>query len=318
MKISAPNAAVVAPALPPHASVAASTSLTPVYAKLVAVGLLWGGTFIAGRTLAHELPAMVVAAMRFAVAAALLLALAWRMEGGLPRLDRSQMLATAALGATGIFLYNLCFFGALAHIPAGRAALFVALNPVVTALAAAVILRERLTPRKWAGIALAFVGATIVITRGDLAGAMHDISQSLGVGELLMLGCVFAWAAYTLIGRRALKNLSPIAATTYAAIWGLLFLSVGAAGQLGDVDWAAMNFKLWGSIVYLGAFGTVIGFVWYYEGVKAIGPSRASVFNNLVPVFGVLLAALLLGEAILVSMVVGGLLVVAGVTLTNR
>lgn len=289
-----------------------------MYVKLAAVAFLWGGTFIAGRTLAHEMPAVVAAAMRFALAAVLLLLLAWRMEGGLPRLSRSQMLATAALGLTGIFLYNLCFFGALGKIPAGRAALFVALNPIVTALAAAVILRERLTSRKWAGIALAFVGAAIVITRGDMAGALHDISQSLGVGELFMLGGVFSWAAYTLIGRRALTNLSPIAATTYAAMWGLLFLSIGAAGQIGDVDWSALPVTAYASVVYLGAFGTVIGFVWYYEGVKAIGPSRASVFNNLVPVFGVLLAALLLGEPVLVSMVVGGALVVAGVTLTNR
>ncbi|HEY1044543.1 MAG TPA: DMT family transporter [Telluria sp.] len=314
MKTSPPGAAIVPLAIPS----AAPKSLSSVYLKLAGVSFLWGGTFIAGRTLAHEMPAMVAAAARFAVAAALLLLLAWRMEGGLPRLSRSQMLATAALGLTGIFLYNLCFFGALGHIPAGRAALFVALNPIVTALAAAVILRERLTSRKWAGIALAFIGATIVITRGDPGGAVHDISQSLGVGELLMLGGVVSWAAYTLIGRRALTNLSPIAATTYAAIWGLLFLSFGAAGQIGDVEWAALPATAYASIVYLGAFGTVIGFVWYYEGVKAIGPSRASVFNNLVPVFGVVLAALLLGEAILVSMVVGGLLVVAGVTLTNR
>lgn len=318
MKISAPGAAIVPPAIPAQASAAEQKNHSTVYLKLAGVAFLWGATFIAGRTLAHEMPAMVAAASRFAVAVVLLLLLAWRMEGGLPRLSRSQMLATAALGLTGIFLYNLCFFGALGRIPAGRAALFVALNPIVTALAAAVILRERLTSRKWAGIALAFVGAAIVITRGDLAGAVHDIGQSLGAGELFMLGGVVSWAAYTLIGRRALTNLSPIAATTYAAMWGLLFLSVGAAAQLGEVDWQALPVTAWASVVYLGAFGTVIGFVWYYEGVKAIGPSRASVFNNLVPVFGVVLAAVLLGEAILVSMVVGGALVVAGVTLTNR
>jgi drug/metabolite transporter (DMT)-like permease len=75
---------------------------------------------------------------------------------------------------------------------------------------------------------------------------------------------------------------------------------------------------VWTSIIYLGAFGTVIGFVWYYEGVKAIGPSRTAVFNNLVPAFGIVLAAVLLGEPILISMVAGGVLAVIGVTLTNR
>ena len=64
-------------------------------------------------------------------------------------------------------------------------------------------------------------------------------------------------------------------------------------------------------------FGTVIGFIWYYEGVKAIGPSRAAVFNNLVPVSGVLLAALVLGEPVLMSMVVGAVLVIGGVTMAN-
>ena len=72
------------------------------------------------------------------------------------------------------------------------------------------------------------------------------------------------------------------------------------------------------ALVYLGAVGTVIGFVWYYEGVKAIGPARTAVFNNLVPVFGIGLGALMLGEPILISMVVGGILVITGVLLTNR
>jgi drug/metabolite transporter (DMT)-like permease len=222
------------------------------------------------------------------------------------------------LGLTGIFLYNLCFFGALGRMPAGRAALFIALNPIVTALAAALLLRERLTAVKWAGIALAFCGAAVVITRGDPAGALRDIGQSVGLGELLMVCAISSWAAYTLVGRSALKGLSPIAATTYASLWGLLFLAVGAARDIASVEWSAIGWQVWAGLCYLGAFGTVLGFVWYYEGVKAIGASRTAVFNNLVPVFGIGLAALLLGEQVLASMVAGGVLVAAGVTLTNR
>jgi drug/metabolite transporter (DMT)-like permease len=138
---------------------------------------------------------------------------------------------------------------------------------------------------------------------------VHDVSTSLGAGELFMLASVCSWAAYTLIaliGRRALADLSPIAATTYAALWGFLWLAVGAAGQLGQVDWHSVGWTSWAAVGYLGAIGTVIGFVWYCEGVKALGPSRAAVFNNLVPVFGVGFGALLPGEPVLVSMAVGG------------
>ncbi len=291
-----------------------------VYIKLVFVALFWGGTFTAGRIVTHALPGlqMIPAAGRFAVACLLLLPLAYKLEGGLPRLTRAQLLATFSLGATGIFLYNICFFAALARMPAGRSALFVALNPIVTALALALFFRERLGIGKWLGIAIAFIGAAIIITRGDLLGALHDLSQSIGAGELLMFCAISAWAAYTIIGRHALKGLSPVAATTYAALWGLLLLAGGAAFEWPALDAARITWQVIAAIVYLGAFGTVIGFIWYYEGIKAIGPARTAVFNNLVPVFGIALGALLLREPILISMLVGGVLVIIGVSLANR
>jgi drug/metabolite transporter (DMT)-like permease len=288
------------------------------YLKLICVAMFWGGTFIAGHIVAKELPHMIAAAGRFLVACALLLVLAWRMEGGLPKLTRQQMHATFSLGATGIFLYNICFFAALERMPAGRSALFVALNPIVTALALAMLFGEKLGIKKWLGIALAFAGAAIVITRGDLMGAAKDISASVGSGELFMLCAVCAWAAYTIIGRHALKGLSPIAATTYASLWGLLLLGLGALFQLPLLDRSHLTPPVLASIAYLGIFGTVIGFVWYYEGVKKIGPARTAVFNNLVPVFGIGFSAIFLGEPILASMIIGGLMVIAGVSLTNR
>ena len=289
-----------------------------IYVKLVCVALFWGGTFVAGHVVAKEIPHMIAAAGRFLVACVLLILLAWRMEGGLPKLNRQQIHATFALGATGIFLYNICFLAALERMPAGRSALFVALNPIVTALAMAALFGEKLGIKKWAGIVIAFIGAAIVITRGDLMAAAADLSRSVGAGELFMFTGVCAWAAYTILGRHALKGLSPIAATTYASLWGLLLLSFGAIFQLPQLDRNHLSLPVLASIAYLGIFGTVIGFVWYYEGVKKIGPARTAVFNNLVPVFGISFGALLLGEPILASMVIGGLLVIAGVSLTNR
>ncbi|XLZ68794.1 DMT family transporter [Massilia sp. SR12] len=289
-----------------------------IYLKLIACTLIWGGTFIAGHIVSNALPPLTAAAIRFSIAGALLLVLAWQREGGLPRLSLQQLGATAALGLSGIFLYNFCFFSALGQMEASRSALFIAINPIVTALAAAAVLGERLNWRKWAGIGIAFVGATVLITRGEPLAALHDISQSIGVGELMMLGAVTCWAAYTLVGRSALKGLSPIAATTYASLWGLGFLLLAAARELPNVGWTTLGWQVWASVSYLGAFGTVVAFVWWYEGVKALGPARTAVFNNLVPVFGVSLAAVVLGEQVLASMVAGGVLVAAGVTITNR
>ena len=74
----------------------------------------------------------------------------------------------------------------------------------------------------------------------------------------------------------------------------------------------------WIGIVYLGFFGTVLGFFWYYEGIRTIGPSRASVFINFVPVSGVFFGWFILDETINFSLLIGAVLVIAGVYLTNR
>jgi drug/metabolite transporter (DMT)-like permease len=295
------------------------SAMTPLLAlKLVMVAAFWGGTFIAGKILAQSLPLMTAAFSRFFVASILLVIVVVKMEGKLPRLTREQILLTAVLGFTGIFLYNICFFGALAKIPAGRTSLFVSLTPIVTAILAGIIFGERLGLRRWMGIVVALLGAIVVITRGDLIGGIADISQSLGLGELMMLGAVFSWAAYTLISRKVLETLSPIVATTYGTLWGFLFLSIGAIGEFKDIDWMLLDWRVWTSVFYLGAFGTVLAFIWYYQGIQTVGPSRTAIFTNLVPAFGVLLSAVLLGEPILISMVVGGLIAVIGVSLVNK
>ena len=219
---------------------------------------------------------------------------------------------------TPLLAFKLVMVAALARVPAGRTSLFVSLTPIVTAFLAGLIFSERLGVRRWVGIVVALIGEIVVITRGDLIGGIADISQSLGLGELMMLGAVFSWATYTLISRKVLEMLSPIVATTYGTLWGFVFLSVGAVGEFKDIDWMLLDWRVWTSVFYLGAFGTVLGFIWYYQGIQTVGPSRTAIFTNLVPAFGVLFSAAMLGEPILISMVVGGLIAVLGVSLVNK
>lgn len=302
----------------PPAAIAATRPHAAIYVKLTLVALFWGGTFIAGRILAASMSATGAATGRFAIAALLLTVLTWKIEGGLPKLSGRQIITTFGLGATGIFLYNVCFFAALARMPAGRTALFVALNPVATAVLLSVILRERLSLSRWAGIAVALFGAVVVISRGELLRVLTDLGNTFGAGERYMLCAVLSWAAYTVIGRRALDGLSPLAATTYATLWGLALLIVAHLSGSHASGSAPLTWQAVASMIYLGAIGTVVAFVWYSQGIRELGPARAAVFTNLVPVFGVLLSVGLLGEPLSKSMLAGGALVIAGVALTNR
>ena len=285
------------------------------YAKLVAVPAIWGGTFIAGRLLALAVPAAVGALLRYVVAVGALLVAARWLEGGLPRLARRQVLGTVLLGATGILAYNLFFLGALARLPASRTSLIIALNPVVTIAAASLLLGEHMSARRWLGVAVALAGVWIVVSRGDVLGS---VSGAVGAGEWLMFGGVCSWAAYTLIGRRVLEGLTPLAATTYASLWGSVMLAVVAAPDLRALEAADFTAPVVLSVLYLGVLGTSIAFVWYYQAVQRLGAARTVIFNNLVPVFGAGFGVLLLGEPLLPSMLVGGAIAVGGVMLVSR
>ncbi len=288
---------------------------TLTYVKLVAAMAMWGGTWIAGRVIAQELSApLAVAALRFVVAGLVVGGVMLLSGGGiaLPK-DRQEWGLVWALGFFGIFLYGLCFFFGLQHISAGRGALVVALNPVVIVLLAWAIGKEGMNRRKALGSAIALAGCLTVIGNGDPLALLQG---TVGIGEWLIVGCVLSWAAYTFIGWRATGHFSALATTLYASFSGAFLLGLAALVQ-GDVDLAGWSWRVWSSMLFLAVFGTAIAYTWFTAAVQQLGAGHASVFINLVPVFAVLQAAILLDERLGMSVLFGGLLVIAGVWLTT-
>jgi drug/metabolite transporter (DMT)-like permease len=285
-----------------------------IYLKLALTALFWGGTFIAGRVLARDTPPFSAAFLRFCFALALLAPLLARRRDLWPR-DAKSLTLAALLGATGVFGYNALFFWGLKSVDAGRAALIVACNPVAITVFSALVFGERLRPAAMAGVAACLAGAALVISRGD-PGALF--AGAVGPGEAAILGCVACWTSYTLIGKRAMESMSPLAAVTLACALGAAFLLPPALGE-GLAGLApGLAPRQWLALAYLGVCGTALGFIWYYQGIAAIGPARSGVFINLVPVSAVAMGGLILGEKIDPSLAAGAGLVLGGVWLTNR
>jgi drug/metabolite transporter (DMT)-like permease len=293
--------------MPAHATPA-------VYAKLVGVALIWGGTFIAGRVAAAEMHPSTAALWRYLFASVTMLAAARLIEGPLPALSLRQWVGVALLGATGVAAYNLCFMYGLERVPAGRASLIVALNPAFILLGSIVFFGERLDLRRGAGILLALAGAAVVIGHGD---PLAMLTGGMSSGDVIILGCVVSWASFTLIGKRMMAGMSPIALTTYASLAGtaMLALATFATGGTFAIHPSAAG---WMALAFLGVFGTGVAFVWYTDGVRRIGAPNAAIFINLVPVAAVALGVLMLGETPEPAWLSGGLLVLAGVWLINR
>jgi drug/metabolite transporter (DMT)-like permease len=286
-----------------------------IYLKLLITMALWGGTFIAGRLVVQDMGAFAAAFCRFAIASLALGLFTYRLEGSLPRPPKALWIPIALLGATGIFAYNVFFFSGLRTVEAGRAALIIALNPVAIALGAALVFKDPLTRPKLLGIGLSLLGAAVVISDGDPLGLLRG---DIGMGELWMLGCVVSWMGYSLLGKTVMAVLSPVVATTYACgVGALLLLGPALAEGLGAAI-ATATATTWGGLIYLGLLGSAVGFTWYYDGVRHLGPARAGVFINLVPVFAIALGTLILQETPTTSLLLGGSLVIAGVAITNR
>ena len=286
-----------------------------VYLKLFLTAFFWGGTFIAGRSLSGTVGPFSAAFLRFAVASSLLVLLTLRMEGRLPKLKPRMLPGVLMLGMTGVFAYNVFFFKGLSLIEAGRAAIIIANNPVLITLFSALLFGDRITPVKMIGVLLSVTGAVVVISRGDLAGITGG---GIGWGEMFIFGCVASWVAYSLIGKKVMADLSPLSAVACSAVIGAAALFPAALWEGLAADISSYRFRDWAALFYLGFFGTVLGFVWYYQGIQRIGPARASLFINFVPISAVVLAFFILGEPLTVSLAVGTLLVCSGVYLTNR
>ncbi len=284
------------------------------YIKLILTAFFWGGTFIAGKGLAGQVAPYSAAFLRFAIASFFLVFLVLKTEKKLPGINGKQAVSILLGGLTGIFAYNILFFTGLTMINANRASLIIATNPIFISLASALFFKERLTRYKLCGLVLSVFGALIIISGGSPA---EIFKTGISRGDLAIFGCVVSWVSYSILGKPLMKDFSPLVAVCYSSLAGtaLLFFPALFKGVFIQIpDYGLLE---WGCLFYLGFFGTVLGFYWYYQGIQRIGPTKSGVFINFVPVSALILAYFILDEPVTREIILGAVLVVSGVYLTN-
>lgn len=290
-------------------------SLTYTYVLLITSMLLWGGTWIAGRILAQSIEPMSAAFLRFVFASIMLFAMCCRSQGKLPKLEKKQILPVAFLGLNGVFIYSYFFFTGLQTIAAGRAALIVACIPVCISIISALFFKEKFGPIRIIGALTSLIGVSVVIADGN---PFALLSGGVSRGDFMILGCVASWTAYSIGGRFVMKSLAPLTAVAWSCIFGTIMLFPVAITHGLAQDLMAARFIDWVCIIYLGVLATGLAYYWYYDAISIIGPSRAGIFINTVPVFAVIMGFFMLGEPIHLSLITGGVMVVTGVYLTNK
>ena len=284
------------------------------YIKLILTAVFWGGTFIAGKLISQNIDPYSAAFLRFLIASLCLVFLTIKVEGHLPKLQSDKIFIIFLLGLSGVLSYNLFFFAGLKYIQANQASLIIATNPIFITLCSVLFFKETLNSRKIIGLCLSVTGALIVISNGNI---FDILNLRFGKGELLIFGCVASWVAYSILGKKAMNDFSPLVAVCYSSIAGTFLLFFPALFKGVFTNMLSYNHVEWASLLFLGFFGTALGFSWYYAGIQKIGPMQAGVFINFVPISAIILSFFILKEPLTISLMVGAILVIAGVYLSN-
>jgi O-acetylserine/cysteine efflux transporter len=264
----------------------------------LAVPLVWGMGVVFAKAAIGHFPPILLMALRFSVTA---LVLVWFVKP--PWQVMGQLVAVAFVSAA--VQYSLTFNG-LRGVDASTAVLVIQLEVPFLVLLAAVLLHERVGPRKWLGIAIAFIGVGLIAGEPRLGQAWGSLA--------LLVGGAFSWALGQIMVRRLgeVGGLTLIAwVAVFAAPQLFVFSLIFERDHLAYI--ASADWVVWGTVVYLGLVMTALGYSLWYGLIGRHPVSRVGPFLLLMPLFSVLGGVILLGETLTPRIALGGAAVIAGV-----
>jgi drug/metabolite transporter (DMT)-like permease len=270
---------------------------------LVSAALIWSTSFVTTKIALTDTPPLTLGALRFGFAALLLLLIALftrRIEYA----PTKDILRLGVGGLLGITAYQALQNMGVQLSSAADATLLVASYPAITMLIESLLLRTRIAPLRFVGVAVTFVGVYLVVQQTTGAGSSGHL-----LGDLLLLLTGVLWALYNFVTRYSM--LTVIFWQTIIGALGFIPLAL-----LESQSWQPISTSSLLSVAYMSVFCSIMAFLLYARGLKTLDPGSAVSLMNLVPVFGLVLAAIGLGEAINLAQVGGGIIVIAGVALT--
>ncbi|NLT94439.1 MAG: DMT family transporter [Clostridia bacterium] len=282
---------------------------------MVITAFFWSGAFIAGKYGIQEFSPVALTFFRFLIASLIIFIIMVRYEKKNWHLRKEDLKVILFLGAVGMIGYHVLFFGALKYTTSTNASIIAALNPIITSVLAALFAGEGLSAKRIGAILLALMGVILTITNWELR-VLTELA--FNKGDLLMLCAVLCWASYSVVSKIVMPKYSPLIISTYSFVVCTLLLipfviwEEITTGFLRFTTWTG-----WSSILYMAVFPTVIGYLIQQIAFKHIGASRTNIFINLVPVFSIFLATLILHEEFSVLKLISAGIIISGVYLNS-
>lgn len=277
--------------------------------------IVWGASFVATKVALRYTSPNVVIWLRFGMGVVILggAVLASR-KFSLP--EKRDWAYLALLGFLGIAFHQWLQSTGLKTTAATTTSWIVASIPIFMALLGWLVLKERLGWLQWTGILVSTLGVLLVVTHGDLA--LLGSGKFGSIGDLLVLVSALNWAVFSILSKPGLKKYSALLMMFYVMIFGWLFSSVLFFGQGGLSQLKPMPWDGWAGIAFLGIFCSGLAYIFWYDALQSLPVAQTGVFLYLEPVVTVIVAALLLGESLTLTVLSGGASILAGVWMVNR
>jgi len=291
-----------------------SPSAGRAYLLLTVTALCWGCNAVFGRLAVGEVSPMVLVMLRWAGVMVLVVLIAGRNVRDDWAVLRGRLWFVGAMGAMGFTSFNAIFYVAAHSTTAVNMGIIQGSIPVFVLFGAFALYRTRVTVLQIAGVVLTLVGVVTVASGGDLK---RLLALAFNHGDALMVGACALYAGYTL----ALRNRPAASALgLFAVMAAAAFITaipfVATEIMLGQAQWPTpFGWAIIGMVILLPSFLAQLCFM---QGVALIGPGRAGIFVNLVPVFASILAVVFLGEAFEIFHAASLALVLGGIWLSER
>ena len=272
---------------------------------------IWGLNFSVVKAVLREVEPLAFNALRF-LCAALAVWVLLRVQGRRLLPMRKDWGKVLVLGIFGHVTFQLFFIFGLNSTLTGNAALLLSTSPVWVLMLSLSLGRERFSLGILVGAMATLAGMVILVTggSGEIGG--------MRLGDLLVLGAAVSWAVYTVFSQRMTRRRGVLEMTAWTLWAGMPFIVVLGIPDLVRTDWAAVSVGAWLGIAYAGVFAIGIAYLLWYRGVRIIGQSRTSIYQNLVPVIAMISAWLWLAETPSPQQLLGAGVILSGVVVARR
>jgi len=294
---------------PGHATTRPGVWLTDI--ALVLMALIWGVNFSIVKFGTTLVAPLAYNGLRVMIAAVVLMTIVLAAKTPLP--PRRVIVALLTLGVLGNGIYQFFFVQGIARTRASDAALVVAASPAFIAIIGRLRGVERASTRRVMGILLSIAGIALVVfatTRGD------DGRSSLA-GDLLVLAGSLSWATYTVLLKPYTEHVSGIQVSAFTMVGGAVPLFVVALPAIVHASWSTVPLLGWGALFYSAIFALVIAYLFWYRGVRVIGPTRTAMYSNVQPLIAVIFAWVVLNETPTIWQDIGMVFIMTGLVLTR-